>query len=146
MPTPSLSSIIRNVLGESPSITTDEAIIEVKRRGRKDSDKRIRTNIYNIRKLLKKQAAEAPTTSTSSKTTVMPKPAVVVREVDHTKELSTVLANVMLVNSEFLAKLVALRMHVKLPRRCGLVVVWIFSFNIWKRWREFGSPSNIFNC
>ncbi len=98
MPTPSLSSIIRNVLGESPSITTDEAIIEVKRRGRKDSDKRIRTNIYNIRKLLKKQAAEAPTTSTSSKTTVMPKPAVVVREVDHTKELSTVLANVMLVN------------------------------------------------
>jgi len=98
MPKPSLSSIIRNVLTENPSNSTDELIIEVKRRGRKDSDERIRSNIYSVRKHLKKQVTAALTTSTSSTTPVSTTPAVQLKEADHTMELSAVLANVVLVN------------------------------------------------
>jgi hypothetical protein len=108
--TQSTSAIVREILSADQSLTADQVVAAVRKRGQSASDDYIRKLTYHIRSELKKAGTKAPTaaapasTRPASTATQAPKPVpVAARETPAPKpaapsDLPSVLANVALVN------------------------------------------------
>jgi hypothetical protein len=106
MPVP-VSPVVREILTQDINLPTDEVIKKAKAKGVTAPDKSVRDTIYNIKSELKKQAAKggakpAPAAARATKTAVVPAPVVVPASApalaSSAPDLSSVLANVALVN------------------------------------------------
>jgi hypothetical protein len=107
MPALAISPVVRSILSANINLSADEVIRKAKDKGLTAPEASIRTAVHNIRSELKKpkksKPVAAPAAARQTKPTPAPKPAPVAAKSStptpsSSPELSTVLANVALVN------------------------------------------------
>lgn len=99
-----VSPVVRAILTENIDLPTDEVIKRAKAQGVTAPEKSIRDTLYNVKSELRKKGAKpAPAAARATKTAPAPKPVVIPASAPtpspSAPDLSSVLANVALVNT-----------------------------------------------